>query len=143
MSEVYRAYSHYRNYSSDGLKPWRGRNQLHRICVPITHRQDKNIWRELSNGKGAHYDKSPVVPFSAALREDGLEIIIKKVEMNKEIIEEYQRMKKERDALYVRTLNLNIGSGLRMLKDELYVKEANLKKYMWLHNLTDDFTHDL
>ena len=65
------------------------------------------------------------------------------VEMNKEIIEEYQRMKKERDALYVRTLNLNIGSGLRMLKDELYVKEANLKKYMWLHNLTDDFTHDL
>jgi hypothetical protein len=64
-------------------------------------------------------------------------------EMNKEIIEEYQRMKKERDALYVRTLNLNIGSGLRMLKDELYVKEANLKKYMWLHNLTDDFTHDL
>jgi hypothetical protein len=52
-------------------------------------------------------------------------------------------MKKERDALYVRTLNLNIGSGLRMLKDELYVKEANLKKYMWLHNLTDDFTHDL
>jgi hypothetical protein len=60
--------------------------------------------------------------------------------MNKEIIEEYQRMKKERDALYVRTLNLNIGSGLRMLKDELYVKEANLKKYMWLHNLTDDFT---
>jgi hypothetical protein len=56
--------------------------------------------------------------------------------MNKEIIEEYQRMKKERDALYVRTLNLNIGSGLRMLKDELYVKEANLKKYMWLHNLT-------
>jgi hypothetical protein len=60
---------------------------------------------------------------------------------NKEIIEEYQRMKKERD--YVRTLNLNIGSGLRMLKDELYVKEANLKKYMWLHNLTDDFTHDL
>jgi hypothetical protein len=63
--------------------------------------------------------------------------------MNKEIIEEYNRMKKERDALYVRTLNLNIGSGLRMLKDELYVKEANLKKYMWLHNLTDDFTHDL
>jgi hypothetical protein len=63
--------------------------------------------------------------------------------MNKEIIEEYQRMKKERDALYVRTLNLNIGSGLRMLKDELYVKEANLNKYMWLHNLTDDFTHDL
>jgi hypothetical protein len=58
--------------------------------------------------------------------------------MNKEIIEEYQRMKKERDALYVRTLNLNIGSGLRMLKDELYVKEANLNKYMWLHNLTDD-----
>jgi hypothetical protein len=36
--------------------------------------------------------------------------------MNKEIIEEYQRMKKERDALYVRTLNLNIGSGLRMMK---------------------------
>jgi hypothetical protein len=65
------------------------------------------------------------------------------VEMNKEIIEEYQRMKKERDALYVRTLNLNIGSGLRVMKDELYVKEANLKKYMWLHNLTDDFTHDL
>ena len=65
------------------------------------------------------------------------------VKMNKEIIEEYHRMKKERDALYVRTLNLNIGSGLRVMKDELYVKEANLKKYMWLHNLTDDFTHDL
>ena len=63
--------------------------------------------------------------------------------MNKEVIEEYNRMKKERDALYVRTLNLNIGSRLPFAKYELYVKEANLKKYMWVHGLTDDFRHDL
>jgi hypothetical protein len=39
MSEVYRAYSHYRNYSSDGLKPCPFSAEeiktLHRICVPI------------------------------------------------------------------------------------------------------------
>ena len=82
MSEVYRAYSHYRNYSSDGLKPCPFSAEeiktLHRICIPIADailigekidKTPKNIWRELSNGKGAHYDKSPVVPFSAALRE--------------------------------------------------------------------------
>ena len=82
MSEVYRAYSHYRNYSSDGLKPCPFSAEevktLHRIRIPIADailigekidKTPKNIWRELSHGKGAHYDKSPVVPFSAALRE--------------------------------------------------------------------------
>jgi hypothetical protein len=82
MSEVYRAYSHYKNYSSDGLKPCPFSAEeiktLHRICVPIADailigekidKTPKNIWRELSNGKGAHFDKSPVVPFSVALRE--------------------------------------------------------------------------
>jgi hypothetical protein len=64
-------------------------------------------------------------------------------EMNKEIIEEYNRMKKERDDLYVRSLNLKIGSGFRMVRDELHAKEANIKKYMWVHGLTDDFVHDL
>jgi hypothetical protein len=63
--------------------------------------------------------------------------------MNKEIIEEYQRMKKERDKLYVMMLNTQKGSGARMMRDDIYVKDANIKKYMWLHNLTDDFTHDL
>jgi hypothetical protein len=63
--------------------------------------------------------------------------------MNKEIIEEYQRMKKERDKLYVLMLNTQKGSGARMMRDDIYVKDANIKKYMWLHNLTDDFTHDL
>jgi hypothetical protein len=63
--------------------------------------------------------------------------------MNKEIIEEYNRMKKERDKLYVMMLNTQKGSGARMMRDDIYVKDANIKKYMWLHNLTDDFTHDL
>jgi hypothetical protein len=63
--------------------------------------------------------------------------------MNKEIIEEYNRMKKERDKLYVLMLNTQKGSGARMMRDDIYVKDANIKKYMWLHNLTDDFTHDL
>ena len=63
--------------------------------------------------------------------------------MNKEIIEEYQRMKKERDKLNVLMLNTQKGSGARMMRDDIYVKDANIKKYMWLHNLTDDFTHDL
>ena len=72
--------------------------------------------------------------------------------MNKEIIEEYNRMKKERDALNVRALNLSIGNGYskhyrlqqnRMVRDELHTKEANIKKYMWVHGLTDDFVHDL
>jgi hypothetical protein len=63
--------------------------------------------------------------------------------MSKEVIEEYQRMKKERDKLYVLMLNTQKGSGARMMRDDIYVKDANIKKYMWLHNLTDDFTHDL
>jgi hypothetical protein len=63
--------------------------------------------------------------------------------MNKEVIEEYNRMKKERDKLYVMMLNTQKGSGARMMRDDIYVKDANIKKYMWLHNLTDDFTHDL
>jgi hypothetical protein len=63
--------------------------------------------------------------------------------MNKEVIEEYNRMKKERDKLYVLMLNTQKGSGARMMRDDIYVKDANIKKYMWLHNLTDDFTHDL
>jgi hypothetical protein len=63
--------------------------------------------------------------------------------MSKEVIEEYQRMKKERDKLYVMMLNTQKGSGARMMRDDIYVKDANIKKYMWLHNLTDDFTHDL
>jgi hypothetical protein len=63
--------------------------------------------------------------------------------MSKEIIEEYNRMKKERDKLYVLMLNTQKGSGARMMRDDIYVKDANIKKYMWLHNLTDDFTHDL
>jgi hypothetical protein len=63
--------------------------------------------------------------------------------MSKEIIEEYNRMKKERDKLYVMMLNTQNGSGARMMRDDIYVKDANIKKYMWLHNLTDDFTHDL
>jgi hypothetical protein len=63
--------------------------------------------------------------------------------MNKDIIEEYNRMKKERNDLYVRSLNLKIGSGFRMVRDELHAKEANIKKYMWVHGLTDDFVHDL
>jgi hypothetical protein len=63
--------------------------------------------------------------------------------MNKEIIEEYNRMKKERDKLYVLMLNTQKGSGARMMRDDIYVKDANIKKYMWIHNLTDDFTHDL
>ena len=82
MSEVYRAYSHYRNYSSDGLKPCPFSAEeiktLHRICVPIADailigekidKTPKYVYRKLSNGKRAHYDMSPVVPFSAALRE--------------------------------------------------------------------------
>jgi hypothetical protein len=63
--------------------------------------------------------------------------------MSKEVIEEYNRMKKERDKLYVMMLNTQKGSGARMMRDDIYVKDANIKKYMWLHNLTDDFTHDL
>ena len=63
--------------------------------------------------------------------------------MNKDIIEEYNRMKKERDDLYVHSLNLKVGSGFRMVRDELHAKEANIKKYMWVHGLTDDFVHDL
>jgi|TARA_R110000803_G_scaffold94812_3_gene162551 hypothetical protein len=63
--------------------------------------------------------------------------------MSKEVIEEYNRMKKERDKLYVLMLNTQKGSGARMMRDDIYVKDANIKKYMWLHNLTDDFTHDL
>jgi hypothetical protein len=63
--------------------------------------------------------------------------------VNTEVIEEYNRMKRERDNLYVRTLNLKIGSGFRMMRDELHAKEANLKKYMWVHGLTDPFVHDL
>jgi hypothetical protein len=63
--------------------------------------------------------------------------------MSKEVIEEYERMKKERDKLYVMMLNTQKGSGARMMRDDIYVKDANIKKYMWLHNLTDDFTHDL
>jgi hypothetical protein len=63
--------------------------------------------------------------------------------MSKEVIEEYNRMKKERDKLYILMLNTQKGSGARMMRDDIYVKDANIKKYMWLHNLTDDFTHDL
>ena len=63
--------------------------------------------------------------------------------MSKEVIEEYNRMKKERDKLYVLMLNTQKGSGARMMRDDIYVKDANIKKYMWLHNLTVDFTHDL
>ena len=63
--------------------------------------------------------------------------------MSKEVIEEYNRMKKERDKLYVMMLNTQKGSGARMMRDDIYVKDANIKKYMWLHNLTDDFTYDL
>jgi hypothetical protein len=72
--------------------------------------------------------------------------------MNKEVIDEYERMVRERDALYVRALNLNIGSRHskyyrlqqnRVVRDELHAKEANIKKYMWVHGLTDDFRHDL
>tara|TARA_R110000772_G_scaffold26095_4_gene67553 strand:+ start:1754 stop:1945 length:192 start_codon:yes stop_codon:yes gene_type:complete len=63
--------------------------------------------------------------------------------MSKEVIEEYNRMKKERDKLYVLMLNTQKGSGARMMRDEIYIKDANIKKYMWLHSLTDDFTHDL
>jgi|TARA_R110000796_G_scaffold26011_1_gene72642 hypothetical protein len=62
--------------------------------------------------------------------------------MTKEIIQEYERMKRERNDLYIRTLNTKAGSGLRMLRDDLYIKEANIRKYMWLHNLTDSFLHD-
>jgi molybdate-binding protein len=47
--------------------------------------------------------------------------------MNKEIIEEYQRMKKERDKLYVLMLNTQKGSGARMMRDDIYVKDANIK----------------
>jgi hypothetical protein len=78
MSEVYRAYNH----SYGDLKPCPFSAEeiktLHRICIPISDailigekidKTPKNIWRELRNGKIAHYDKSPVVPFSAALRE--------------------------------------------------------------------------
>tara|TARA_R110000782_G_scaffold147985_2_gene240701 strand:+ start:6097 stop:6288 length:192 start_codon:yes stop_codon:yes gene_type:complete len=62
--------------------------------------------------------------------------------MTKEIIQEYERMKRERNDLYIRTLNTKAGSGLRMMRDDLYIKEANIRKYMWLHNLTDSFLHD-
>ena len=44
--------------------------------------------------------------------------------MTKEIIQEYERMKRERNDLYIRTLNTKAGSGLRMLRDDLYIKEA-------------------
>jgi hypothetical protein len=63
--------------------------------------------------------------------------------MNKEIINEYNRMVKERDDLYVLMLNTEKGSGARMMRDELYMKEANIKKYLWVHGFTDDFRHDL
>ncbi len=63
--------------------------------------------------------------------------------MNKEIIDEYERMVRERDKLYILMLNTKKGSGARMMRDELYLLEANIKKYMWVHGFTDDFRHDL
>jgi hypothetical protein len=90
-NELYRAYNITRymselrcayNHSYGDLKPCPFSAEeiktLHRICIPISDailigekidKTPKNIWRELRNGKIAHYDKSPVVPFSAALRE--------------------------------------------------------------------------
>jgi calcineurin-like phosphoesterase family protein len=64
-------------------------------------------------------------------------------EMNKEIIDEYERMVRERDKLYILMLNTKKGSGARMMRDELYLLEANISKYMWVHGFTDDFRHDL
>jgi hypothetical protein len=63
--------------------------------------------------------------------------------MNKETIDEYERMVKERDKLYILMLNTQKGSGARMMRDELYLLEANISKYMWVHGFTDDFRHDL
>jgi hypothetical protein len=63
--------------------------------------------------------------------------------MNKETIDEYKRMVKERDKLYILMLNTKKGSGARMMRDELYLLEANISKYMWVHGFTDDFRHDL
>jgi hypothetical protein len=51
--------------------------------------------------------------------------------MNKETIDEYERMVKERDKLYILMLNTPKGSGARMMRDELYLLEANISKYMW------------
>ena len=63
--------------------------------------------------------------------------------MNKEIIDEYERMVRARDKFYMLMLNTKKGSGARMMRDELYSLEANIKKYMWVHGFTDDFRHDL
>jgi hypothetical protein len=52
-------------------------------------------------------------------------------------------MVKERDKLYILMLNTKKGSGARMMRDELYLLEANISKYMWVHGFTDDFRHDL
>jgi hypothetical protein len=41
--------------------------------------------------------------------------------MNKEIIEEYNRMKKERDKLYVLMLNTQKGSGLHITANVLFL----------------------
>jgi hypothetical protein len=48
--------------------------------------------------------------------------------MSKEVIEEYNRMKKERDKLYVMMLNTQKGSGARMMRDDIYVKRRKYKK---------------
>ena len=63
--------------------------------------------------------------------------------MNKDIIDEYERMVRERDKLYILMLNTQKGNGARMMRDELYLLEANIKKYMWVHGFTDDFRHYL
>tara|TARA_R110000803_G_scaffold21475_2_gene54120 strand:+ start:4697 stop:4933 length:237 start_codon:yes stop_codon:yes gene_type:complete len=57
--------------------------------------------------------------------------------MSKEVIAQYNRMQKERNDLYIKTLNLKAGNGLRALRDELYAKEANMKKYILVHCLTE------
>ena len=82
MNELRWAYSLYMNHSHGDRKrcPLSAEEMktLHRICIPIgdavligekIDKNPKNIWLKRSNGKEAHYDKSPVVPFSAALRE--------------------------------------------------------------------------
>ena len=52
--------------------------------------------------------------------------------MNKEVIEEYNRMKKERDKLYVMMLNTQKGSGARMMRDDIYVKDAEAEASDWV-----------
>lgn len=82
MRELYRAYSPYKTQSQGDRKPCPFSAEevktLHRIRIPIADailigekidKTPKYVYRKLSNGKRAHYDMSPVVPFSAALRE--------------------------------------------------------------------------